>query len=347
MGIVFIGQVSVSAAHDQAGLAAAHRADRRAAARHRVRASAGPRASARRSIAVSVDGARPGRPRAGAAIGVAYCIGLGIPFLLVAIGFGWVGGSVRWVKRHIRAVNIAGGVLLIVIGVLMVSGLWRGIISALGAVIQWLRRTRSDSRRATTAARPSAIRCAPPTTSTARRSTTPRGVTQPRLNLVGYLRFFWRQLTSMRTALILLLLLALGRGARLAGAAAQLRPERRRRSTRPNNPDTFKILDSLGLFSTFTSPWFSAIYLLLFVSLVGCIIPRAEAPPRRAACQAAQDARPARAAGRLQLGDHDDGCRDRRSPRRAVAAEAAGLPGRALRRTRSRPNADTCARPAT
>jgi cytochrome c-type biogenesis protein len=68
-------------------------------------------------------------------IGVAYCIGLGIPFLLVAIGFGWVGSSVRWVKRHIRAVNIAGGVLLIVIGVLMVSGLWRGIISAFGAVI--------------------------------------------------------------------------------------------------------------------------------------------------------------------------------------------------------------------
>ena len=68
-------------------------------------------------------------------IGLAYCIGLGIPFLLVAIGFGWVGGSVRWVKRHIRAVNIAGGVLLIVIGVLMVSGLWRGIISALGTVI--------------------------------------------------------------------------------------------------------------------------------------------------------------------------------------------------------------------
>ena len=68
-------------------------------------------------------------------IGLAYCVGLGIPFLLVAFGFGWVGGSVRWVKRHIRAINIAGGVLLILIGVLMVSGLWRGIISAFGAVI--------------------------------------------------------------------------------------------------------------------------------------------------------------------------------------------------------------------
>ena len=83
----------------------------------------------------------------------------------------------------------------------------------------------------------------------------------------------WRRLTSMRTALILLLLLALG------AVPGSLVPQR---SSDPNgvvayqanNPGTFKILDSLGLFSTFTSPWFSAIYLLLFVSLVGCIIPR-------------------------------------------------------------------------
>jgi cytochrome c biogenesis protein len=102
---------------------------------------------------------------------------------------------------------------------------------------------------------------------------TAAGVTQPRLNVVGYLRFFWRQLTSMRTALVLLLLLALG------AVPGSLVPQR---SSDPNgvvayqanNPDTFKVLDSLGLFSTFTSPWFSAIYLLLFVSLVGCIIPR-------------------------------------------------------------------------
>ncbi|CAN5451532.1 cytochrome c biogenesis protein ResB [soil metagenome] len=98
-------------------------------------------------------------------------------------------------------------------------------------------------------------------------------IVQPRLSPLGYLRFFWRQLTSMRTALVLLLLLA------LAAVPGSLVPQR---SSDPNgvtayqanNPDTFKLLDSLGLFSTFTSPWFSAIYLLLFVSLVGCIIPR-------------------------------------------------------------------------
>jgi len=66
-------------------------------------------------------------------VGLAYCVGLGIPFLLVAIGFGWVGGSVTWVKRHIRAINIAGGVLLVIIGVLMVSGIWRAFITAFGA----------------------------------------------------------------------------------------------------------------------------------------------------------------------------------------------------------------------
>ncbi len=66
-------------------------------------------------------------------VGLAYCVGLGIPFLLVAIGFGWVGGSVAFVKRHIRAVNIAGGVLLIIIGVLMVSGIWRAFITSIGA----------------------------------------------------------------------------------------------------------------------------------------------------------------------------------------------------------------------
>ncbi len=99
------------------------------------------------------------------------------------------------------------------------------------------------------------------------------GVTQPKLGFVGSLRFAWRQLTSMRTALVLLLLLA------LAAVPGSLVPQR---SSDPNgviqyerdNPEAFEILDALGVFSTFSSPWFSAIYLLLFISLVGCILPR-------------------------------------------------------------------------
>ena len=95
----------------------------------------------------------------------------------------------------------------------------------------------------------------------------------PRLGPIGFARFLWRTLTSMRTALVLLLLLA------LAAVPGSLVPQR---SSDPNgvfqfaarDPELFKILDAVGLFSTFSSPWFSAIYLLLFISLIGCIIPR-------------------------------------------------------------------------
>lgn len=82
--------------------------------------------------AIALDGSDPLR---GALLGLAYCLGLGIPFLLVALGLGWVTGSVQWLKRHIRLINIIGGALLIVIGLLMVTGLWRIFISNLGAVI--------------------------------------------------------------------------------------------------------------------------------------------------------------------------------------------------------------------
>jgi cytochrome c biogenesis protein len=86
-------------------------------------------------------------------------------------------------------------------------------------------------------------------------------------------RWLWTQLTSMRTALVLLLLLA------LAAVPGSLVPQRTSDPNgvlqfQQNDPETFRVLDSLGLFSTFASPWFSAIYLLLFVSLVGCVIPR-------------------------------------------------------------------------
>ena len=73
-------------------------------------------------------------PRA-TALAVAYCLGLGIPFLLIALGFGWVTGAVAWLKRHIRAINIAGGVVLMAIGMAMVSGVWQIWMSSLQAVI--------------------------------------------------------------------------------------------------------------------------------------------------------------------------------------------------------------------
>lgn len=68
-------------------------------------------------------------------LGLAYSLGLGIPFLLVALGFGWATKAVGFLRRHIRVVNIIGGVMLLLLGVLMVTGLWTDIMSRLTAVI--------------------------------------------------------------------------------------------------------------------------------------------------------------------------------------------------------------------
>ena len=87
------------------------------------------------------------------------------------------------------------------------------------------------------------------------------------------IRNFWRSLTSMRVALILLLLLA------VAAIPGSVLPQR------PVNPEAVSaylaahrgygpLYDRLYLFDVYSSPWFSAIYLLLFVSLVGCLVPR-------------------------------------------------------------------------
>ena len=67
----------------------------------------------------------------GGVLGLAYALGLGIPFLLIALGLGWVGGAVAWLRRHIRLVNILGGAMLIAIGLLMVTGAWNAIMQSL------------------------------------------------------------------------------------------------------------------------------------------------------------------------------------------------------------------------
>jgi cytochrome c biogenesis protein len=86
-------------------------------------------------------------------------------------------------------------------------------------------------------------------------------------------RWAWRQLTSMRTALILLFLLA------LAAVPGSVIPQEavdsvRASQWRSQHPTLTPIYDKLGLFSVYDSVWFSAIYILLMVSLVGCIVPR-------------------------------------------------------------------------
>jgi cytochrome c biogenesis protein len=104
----------------------------------------------------------------------------------------------------------------------------------------------------------------------------------------GWGRWAWRQLTSMRTALILLFLLALGsvpgsilpqEGADPASVTQYF----------ASHPSLAPWLNRLGLFNVFAAPWFAAVYLLLFASLIGCVVPRtfklvgsARTPPPRA-----------------------------------------------------------------
>lgn len=99
-------------------------------------------------------------------------------------------------------------------------------------------------------------------------------ITQPRLGLIGWLRWMWRQLTSMRTALMLLMLLA------VAAVPGSIWPQRSVDPVRVNdylreNPTAGEWLDRFGFFDVYSSPWFAAIYLLLMISLIGCIVPRA------------------------------------------------------------------------
>ncbi|WP_045729301.1 cytochrome c biogenesis protein ResB [Pseudarthrobacter chlorophenolicus] len=96
----------------------------------------------------------------------------------------------------------------------------------------------------------------------------------PALGAKEMLRFAWTQLTSMRTALFLLLLLAV---AAVPGSLFPQRPANPSVVTQyiKDHPDYGKLLDSLQLYDVYSSVWFSAIYLLLFISLIGCVVPRA------------------------------------------------------------------------
>ncbi|MHA7303789.1 cytochrome c biogenesis protein ResB [Arthrobacter sp. TMN-49] len=112
-------------------------------------------------------------------------------------------------------------------------------------------------------------------------------VVLPQLGFIGMMRWAWRQLTSMRTALFLLLMLA------VAAVPGSLFPQRATNAAEvtqylKDNPTSGPVMDWFKLFDVYSSPWFAAIYLLLFTSLIGCVLPRAKihykamrsAPPR-------------------------------------------------------------------
>jgi cytochrome c biogenesis protein len=95
----------------------------------------------------------------------------------------------------------------------------------------------------------------------------------PALSPVELARWAWRQLTSMRTALLLLFLLALASVPGSVIPQENLAPVRVS-EWRDKHPTLAPVYDTLGLFHVYSSVWFSAIYILLMVSLLGCIIPR-------------------------------------------------------------------------
>ncbi|MFD9724114.1 cytochrome c biogenesis protein ResB [Streptomyces sp. NPDC059072] len=93
------------------------------------------------------------------------------------------------------------------------------------------------------------------------------------IGVIGWARWIWRQLTSMRVALILLFLLSLGAipGSLIPQNSVDLMKVAEWKRT---HASWVTIAEKLQLFDVYTSFWFSAIYILLFVSLIGCILPR-------------------------------------------------------------------------
>jgi cytochrome c-type biogenesis protein len=87
----------------------------------------GPTLAAVYSLAVSEASAARG-----AVLGVAYCLGLGIPFVLVALGARWAMGATGFLRRHAATVTRVGGVVLILVGLLLLTGAW-------GEAMAWLR----------------------------------------------------------------------------------------------------------------------------------------------------------------------------------------------------------------
>jgi cytochrome c biogenesis protein len=147
---------------------------------------------------------------------------------------------------------------------------------------------------------------------------------QPRLGPLGWARWAWRNLTSMRTALFLLLLLS------IAAVPGSIFPQRSIDAGRvadflATNPGVGPWLDRLSFFDVYASPWFSAIYLLLVISLIGCIVPRSKLHWH------ALRSRPPRAPARLQRLPAHTSCPYAGSPEEALTAAAAALRRRRYR----------------
>ena len=78
------------------------------------------------AVASATDGATVAR---GVVLVLAYCLGLGIPFVLLALGSARAVTGLGWLRRHTRTIQILGGVLLILVGTALVTGLWNDFVS--------------------------------------------------------------------------------------------------------------------------------------------------------------------------------------------------------------------------
>lgn len=83
-------------------------------------------------VALSLTGGSSVR---GAVLGLAYCIGLGLPFLALALGWQSATSAIAALRRHVRLINTIGGAILITLGILMISGLWGSLIRAVQGLI--------------------------------------------------------------------------------------------------------------------------------------------------------------------------------------------------------------------
>ena len=263
LGLGFLGADPRAADVKCASTCAARGALGRAAARRDVRArlDAVHRPDAGRGATLSP---RRGPRRRGARCSPSRTAsGSGLPFLVAAsrrarrrrlgaLRQHRLRSAVR--RRDARAVGLA-----------LVTGLWADLVA-------WLQGLSAAPVRAgdlsVHRARGPLRRLQEPTEAPARRAG------HATLGLVGWLRWAWRQLTSMRTALLLLLLLARRGGAGTAVAAARRQDPARSPATSPTTPRRPVARPARRSSTCTPRVWFSAIYLLLFVSLVGCILPR-------------------------------------------------------------------------
>ncbi|QJY46319.1 cytochrome c biogenesis CcdA family protein [Pseudonocardia broussonetiae] len=80
---------------------------------------------------VAVAAGTGGGSLRGVVLTLAYCAGLGLPFVVIALGASRAVTALGWLRRHTRSIQIGGGVLMVAVGVLLVSGLWGGLLAQL------------------------------------------------------------------------------------------------------------------------------------------------------------------------------------------------------------------------